>query len=57
MEKPGERDRRRRVKTVPPCNCGLSEDSPRNVNVTSLTGCFMVITVNERGTSPTNFEP
>ena len=32
-----------RVKTRLPCNWGLSEDSPRNGNITSLshTGCFI----------------
>ena len=32
-----------RVKTALPCNWGLSEDSPRNGNITSLsqTGCFI----------------
>ena len=32
-----------RVKTALPCNWGLSEDSPRNGNVTSLShaGCFI----------------
>ena len=39
-------DKRRegeRVKTALPCNWGLSEDSPRNGNITSLsqTGCFI----------------
>jgi len=32
-----------RVKTALPCNWGVSEDSPRNGNITSLspTGCFI----------------
>jgi len=32
-----------RVKTALPCNWGLSEDGPRNGNITSLsqTGCFI----------------
>ncbi|HYP01745.1 MAG TPA: PilZ domain-containing protein [Pyrinomonadaceae bacterium] len=32
-----------RVKTALPCNWGLSEDSPRNGNITSLSlaGCFI----------------
>ncbi|HEV7904724.1 MAG TPA: PilZ domain-containing protein [Pyrinomonadaceae bacterium] len=32
-----------RVKTALPCNWGVSEDSPRNGNVTSLShnGCFI----------------
>jgi len=35
-----------RVKTALPCNWGLSEDSPRNGNITSLshTGCFIQTT-------------
>jgi hypothetical protein len=35
-----------RVKTALPCNWGLSEDSPRNGNVTSLShgGCFIQTT-------------
>ena len=44
-------DKRRegeRVKTALPCNWGLSEDSPRNGNVTSLSpaGCFVQTTAN-----------
>ena len=37
-----------RVKTALPCNWGLSEDSPRNGNITSLshTGCFIQTTAN-----------
>ena len=35
-----------RVKTALPCNWGLSEDSPRNGNITSLShgGCFVQTT-------------
>jgi hypothetical protein len=35
-----------RVKTALPCNWGLSEDSPRNGNITSLShnGCFIQTT-------------
>jgi hypothetical protein len=35
-----------RVKTALPCNWGLSEDNPRNGNITSLsrTGCFIQTT-------------
>ncbi|HEY1403474.1 MAG TPA: PilZ domain-containing protein [Pyrinomonadaceae bacterium] len=42
-------DKRRdgeRVKTALPCNWGLSDDSPRNGNITSLShsGCFIQTT-------------
>jgi hypothetical protein len=35
-----------RVRTALPCNWGLSEDSPRNGNITSLShsGCFIQTT-------------
>ena len=35
-----------RVKTALPCNWGLSEDNPRNGNITSLSynGCFIQTT-------------